>query len=83
MYNNIIDESGVVTRNNARLVPQGSTQIEAIAFDETFASVARLESIKLLLGVTCLLEFKLFQMDVKSVFLNGHLHEEVYVEQPN
>jgi hypothetical protein len=46
------------------------------------APVARLESIRLLLGVSCILKFKLFQMDVKSAFLNGYLNEEVYVEQP-
>ena len=49
---------------------------------EGFARVARLESIRLLLGVACILKFKLFQIDVKSAFLNGYLHEEVYVEQP-
>ena len=72
----------MVTRNKARLVAQGYTQIEGIDFDETFAPVARLESIRLLLGVACILKFKLFQMDVKSAFLNGYLNEEVYVEQP-
>jgi len=58
------------------------SQIEGVDFDETFALVARLESIRLLLGVACLLKFKLFQMDVKSAFLNRYLNEEVYVEQP-
>ncbi|WJX67069.1 hypothetical protein P8452_51565 [Trifolium repens] len=57
-------------------------QIEGVDFDETLAPVVRLESIRLLLGVACILKFKLFQMDVKSAFLNGYLHEEVYVEQP-
>ena len=61
---------------------QGYTQVEGVDFDETFAPVARLESIRLLLGVACILKFKLFQMDVKSEFLNGYLNEEVYVEQP-
>ncbi|WJX64416.1 hypothetical protein P8452_49197 [Trifolium repens] len=76
------DENGTVTRNKARLVAQGYTQIEGLDFDETFAPVARLESIRLLLGVACILKFKLYQMDVKSAFLNGYLQEEVYVEQP-
>jgi hypothetical protein len=71
-----------VTRNKARLVAQGYTQVEDLDFDETFAHVARLESIRLPLGVSCILKLKLFQMDVKSVFLNGYLNEEVYVEQP-
>ena len=48
-------------------------------FDETFAPVAILESIILLLGVACLLKLNLLQMDVKSSFLNGYLNEEVYV----
>lgn len=76
------DESGNVTRNKAKLVDQGYTQIKGVDFDETFPLVARLESIILLLGISCVLEFKLSQMDVKSVFLNMYLNEEVYVEQP-
>src|ERR1044072_4784439 len=63
-------------RNKARLVAQGYTQVEGVDFDETFALVARLESIRLLLGVACLLKFRLYQMDVKSAFLNGYLNEE-------
>jgi len=82
IYKNKSDENGTVTRNNTRLVAQGYTQIEGLDFDETFALVARLESIRLLLGVSCILKFKLFQMDVKSAFLNGYMNEEVYVEQP-
>ena len=76
------DENGTVTRNKVRLVGQGYTQIEGMDFDETFAPVSRLESIRLLLSVSSILKFKLFQMDVKSAFLNGYLNEEVYVEQP-
>jgi len=56
--------------------------IDGIDFNETFALVARLESIRILLSITCHLGFKLYQMDVKSAFLNGILQEEVYVEQP-
>jgi len=82
IYKNKSDEHGTITRNKARLIAQGYTQVEGLAFDETFAHVARLESIRLLLGVTCILKFKLFEMDVKNVFLNGYLNEEVYVEQP-
>ena len=61
---------------------QRYTQVEGVDFEETFAPVARLESIRLLLGVACMLKFRLYQMDVKSSFLNGYLNEEVYVEQP-
>ena len=56
--------------------------MEGVDFDETFAPVARLESIRILLAIASHLNFKLYQMDVKSAFLNGMLQEEVYVEQP-
>jgi hypothetical protein len=82
VFKNKSDENGNVTRNKARLVAQGYTQVEGVDFDETFAPVARLESIRLLLSISCTMRFKLHQMDVKSAFLNGYLHEEVYVEQP-
>ncbi|KAJ9697391.1 hypothetical protein PVL29_009282 [Vitis rotundifolia] len=76
-----MDENGVIVRNKVRLVAQGFKQIKGIDFDETFAPVARLEFIQILLALACVWKFKLFQMDVKSVFLNGILNEEVYVEQ--
>jgi hypothetical protein len=82
VFKNKSDEHGTVVRNKARLVAQGYTQVEGIDFDETFAPVARLESIRVLLAIACHLGFKLYQMDVKSAFLNGLLQEEVYVEQP-
>ena len=61
---------------------QGYNQEEDIDFDETFAPVARLEAIRILCAYACFMNFKLYQMDVKSAFLNGILSEEVYVEQP-
>ncbi|GKD18741.1 retrovirus-related pol polyprotein from transposon TNT 1-94 [Tanacetum coccineum] len=76
---NKLDENGVVSRNKARLVAQGYNQQEGIDFDETFAPVERLESIRILLAYACAHDFKLFQMDVKSAFLNGFINEEVYV----
>jgi len=82
IFKNKTDEHGTVVRNKAHLVAQGYTQIEGVDFDETFAPVARLESIRILLSIACHLDFKLYQMDVKSAFLNGVLQEEVYVEQP-
>ena len=75
IFKNKTDEFGTIIRNKARLVAQGYTQVEGIDFDETFAPVARLESIRLLLDISCVLGFKLFQMDVKSAFLNGFLNE--------
>ncbi|GJY83946.1 retrovirus-related pol polyprotein from transposon TNT 1-94 [Tanacetum coccineum] len=65
-----------------KLVAQGYNQLEGIDYDETYASVARLESIRILLAYACALDFKLLQMDVKSAFLNGFINEEVYVAQP-
>jgi hypothetical protein len=82
VFRNKLDESGVVVRNKARLVAQGFNQEEGIDFEETFAPVARLEAIRILLAFACYKGFKLFQMDVKSAFLNGFISEEVYVEQP-
>ena len=56
--------------------------MEVVDFNESFAPVARLESIRILLSIACIMDFKLYQMDVKCVFLNGFLNEEVFVEQP-
>jgi hypothetical protein len=76
------DEHGVVKRNKARLVVKGYAQVAGLDFEETFAPIARLESIRILLAYAAHYSFKLFQMDVKSAFLNGPIKEEVYVEQP-
>ncbi|GJT67672.1 retrovirus-related pol polyprotein from transposon TNT 1-94 [Tanacetum coccineum] len=65
------------------LVAQGYNQQEGIDFDETYAPVARLESIRILFAYACAHDFKLFQMDVKSAFLNGFINKEVYVAQPS
>jgi hypothetical protein len=82
VFHNKQDEHGVVTRNKARLVAKGYAQVAGLDFEETFAPVARLESIRMLLAYAAHHSFKLFQMDVKSAFLNGPIKEEVYVEQP-
>ncbi|GJW63308.1 retrovirus-related pol polyprotein from transposon TNT 1-94 [Tanacetum coccineum] len=79
---NKLDKNSVVSRNKARLVAQGYNQQEGIDYDETYAPVAGLESIRILLAYACALDFKLFQMDVKSAFLNDFISEEVYVAQP-
>ncbi|GJU45732.1 retrovirus-related pol polyprotein from transposon TNT 1-94 [Tanacetum coccineum] len=83
VFRNKLDENGIVSQNKARLVAQGYNQQEGIDYDETYAPVARLESIRILLAYACALDFKLFQMDVKSAFLNGFINEEVYVAQPS
>ncbi|GJU15357.1 putative reverse transcriptase domain-containing protein [Tanacetum coccineum] len=76
------DERGIVIRNKARLVAQGYTQEEGIDYDEVFASVARIEAIRLFLAYASFKDFVVYQMDVKSVFLYGKIEEEVYVCQP-
>ena len=69
-------------QNKSRLVAQGYTQVKEVDFDESFAPIARLESIRILLSIACIMNFKLYQMDVKSAFFNGISHEEVLVKQP-
>ena len=73
IFKNKSDEHGTVIRNKSKLVVQGYTQVEGIDFDETFAPVARLKFIRILLTIASHLNFKLYQMDVKSAFLNGML----------
>ena len=82
VFKNKQNEDGLIVRNKARLVAQGFTQVEGLDFDETFAPVARIEAIRLLLAFAASKGFKLYQMDVKSAFLNGFIQEEVYVKQP-
>ena len=82
IFKNKQDANGIVIRNKARLVAQGYSQVEGIDYGETFAPVARLESIRMLLAFASHHNFKLQQMDVKSAFLNGPLNELVYVKQP-
>ncbi|RVX02234.1 Copia protein [Vitis vinifera] len=82
VFRNKMDENGIIVRNKARLVAQGYNQEEGIDYEETFAPVARLEAIRMLLAFACFKDFILYQMDVKSAFLNGFINEEVYIEQP-
>jgi hypothetical protein len=74
VFRNKQDENGVVTRNKARLVAQGYTQVEGLDFGESYAPIAWLESIRILFAYATNHDFKLYQMDVKR--------ELVYVEQP-
>jgi hypothetical protein len=75
-------EKGEVAGNKSRLVAQGFSQKDGIDYKEIFAPVARLEMIRIFLAFTMAKGFKLYQMDVKSAFLNAVLQEEVYVRQP-
>jgi len=82
VFKNKLNEQGEVVKNKARLVAQGYSQQEGIDYTETFAPVARLEAIKLLLSYAVNHGIILYQMDVKSAFLNGVISEEVFVKQP-
>nr|GFB70681.1 uncharacterized mitochondrial protein AtMg00810-like [Tanacetum cinerariifolium] len=82
IFKNKKDESNLVIRNKARLVAVGYSQQEGIDYDETFALVARIEAIRLFLAYAAHKDFIVFQMDVKTAFLNGILKEELYVGQP-
>ena len=74
-----MDEQGVITRNKARLVAKDYNQEEGIDYDETYAPVARLEAIRMFLAYASYMNFKLYQIDVKSAFLNGFIEDEVFV----
>ena len=82
IFKNKTDEDGEIIWNKSWLVAQGYTQVEGVDFDESFALVARFESIHILMSISWTMKFKLYQMDVKCAFLNGFLNEEVFVEQP-
>jgi len=81
VFKNKMNEQGQIVGNKSRLVFKGYTQVEGQFFDETFASIARMEAIRMFLAYAYHKNFKVYQMDVKSTFLNGHLEEEVYMEQ--
>jgi hypothetical protein len=82
VFHNKQDQDGIVVRNKARLVAQDLTQVEGLDFSKTYAPVARLEAIRILLAYACAHNIKLYQMDLKSAFLNGYINELVYVERP-
>jgi hypothetical protein len=82
VWKNKEGENGEAVRNKSRLVAQGYSQKEGIDYEETFSPVAHFEAIRLLLAFSMAKGFKLYQIDVKSAFLNGYLEEEVYVKQP-
>ena len=81
IWKNKRDEENTVIRNKARLVAKGYGQKEGIDFEESFAPVARLEAVRLFIAYDAHKSFLVYQMDVKTSFLNGHLKEEVFVNQ--
>ena len=81
MFRNKLDDTGSVIRNNVHLIIKGYNQQEDIDYDETFTLVVRLEAIRLLIAYAAHKCFKLYQMNVKTSFLNGYLNKEVFLEQ--
>ncbi|GJX22554.1 retrovirus-related pol polyprotein from transposon TNT 1-94 [Tanacetum coccineum] len=83
IYKVKLDELGGILKNKARLVARGYRQEEGIDFEESFALVSRLEAIRIFLAFAAHMNIVVYQMDVKTAFLNGNLREEVYVSQPD
>ncbi|GJV94722.1 gag-pol polyprotein, partial [Tanacetum coccineum] len=83
LWKNKRDEENIVIHNKARLVANGYSQQEGIDFEDSFAPVARLEAVRLFVAYVAHKSFLVYQMDVKTTFLNGPLNEEVYVNQPD
>ncbi|WVZ15405.1 hypothetical protein V8G54_012971 [Vigna mungo] len=77
-----LNADGLINKHKARLVVKGYAQIFGVDYSNTFAHVARLDTIRLLLAIAAQKSWKVFHLDVKSAFLNGILQEEIYVEQP-
>ncbi|CAL8169320.1 unnamed protein product [Prunus armeniaca] len=82
IYKTKYNEDGSIQKHKARLVAKGYSQQPRVDFNETFAPVVRMETIRIVLALAAQLKTQVFQLDVKSAFLNGELEEEVYVEQP-
>ncbi|GKE41325.1 retrovirus-related pol polyprotein from transposon TNT 1-94, partial [Tanacetum coccineum] len=83
IYNVKLDKLGGVLKNKARLVARGYRQEEGIDFEESFAPVERLEAIRIFIAFAAHMHIVVYQMDVKTAFLNDILREEVHVSQPD
>jgi Reverse transcriptase (RNA-dependent DNA polymerase) len=83
VYKKKMNVQGEVERYKARLVAKGYKQKTEIDYEEVFAPVVRMDTIRLLISLAAQNKWSIFQMDVKSAFLNGVLEEEVYIEQPS
>ena len=82
VYRTKLNSDGSINKHKARLVVKGYAQMFGVDFSETFAPVARLDTIRMLLALAAQKGWNIHQMDVKSAFLNGYLEEEIFVEQP-
>ncbi|KAL0310592.1 UNVERIFIED_CONTAM: putative mitochondrial protein [Sesamum angustifolium] len=82
IYKTKLNADGLIQKHKARLVAKGYSQLSGIDYTETFALVARLDTIRALIAIAANKKWKIYQMDVKSAFLNSYIDEEIYVEQP-
>ena len=76
------DVDGNLTVYKARLVAKGFRQVQGVDYDETFSPVAMLKSVRIMLAIAAFYDYEIWQMDVKTAFLNGFLEEELYMMQP-
>ena len=76
------DADGNVTVYKARLVTKGFRQVQGVDYDETFSPIAMLKSVRIMLAIAAFYDYEIWQMDVKTAFLNGFLKEELYMMQP-
>mgnify|MGYP001791670327 CR=1 FL=1 len=82
VYKTKLNPDGSIQKHKARLVAKGYAQIPGVDYTETFAPVARMDTIRALIALAAQKKWKIYQLDVKSAFLNGELKDEIYVEQP-
>ena len=82
VYKSKLNEKGELEKHKARLITKGYAQQYGVDYDETFSPMARMDTIRAVLAIAAQNQQHVYQMDVKSVFLNGILEEEVYVDQP-
>ena len=82
LYKTKLNANNEISKFKARLVARGFSQIEGLDYNETFALVAKMPTIKLVLALASKMNWPIHQMDIKSAFLNGDLHEEIYMDQP-
>ena len=76
------DSTGKVPTFKARLVAKGYTQMEGVDYEETFILVATIKSIKILLSIATFYDYEIWQMNVKTIFLNDNLEKSIFISQP-